>query len=666
MIFTFYSYKGGVGRTMALANIAELFYQAGLKVLMVDWDLEAPGLERFFQNVLDPEEILDHPGIIDMLLEYKKQMAQPKSIAEDEEETLPFENIEQYLISVYPPVPDKGELWLLPAGQRSEGYFSRYANAVLTFDWTDFYQNWEGERYFEWLRQQFNDMADVVLIDSRTGVTEMGGVCTYHLADTVVMFCAPNQQNLNGTYKMAQKFTAPEVRNSRGGRPLSLLVIPARIERAESKLLDEFQEEFIELFEDFVSQREGIDIQRLWQLAVPYIPKYAFTEAVAVREGDRASVKDMVTTFYGLSQLMVHLHSEEKLWRHTERYIISKKAKIAIDGEEDQSRRENVQKLIILQKRRLQRLKEQQALQGMATPPEIALEVMDIEEELRDLGLELAEIEAREERARAPLVYIHNFGEQPTQIPDRAYVVDWGDIFSMKPRTFPPPEVWEARLLPGLYSLSSSIGGPGLIRLEGMYALSTGLAFGYVFNEVAQYQLEVTQYSPQGRETWFSGQMRTASEKAPNFVCHQILGSSQAQDAIVIVDAIPSQSPNSLAKLVGSYWGEKGEFDRLFSGEGLTELENCKGVLFLEAEAASKDGRFIYGWEAVELARSSRRQLIDFVVDVAPERLHLFLAVPVGLAVFLGHQWHTIGTQVQCYEWVGGDEIYAPTCLLSL
>ncbi len=48
MIYTFYSYKGGVGRTMALANVAELFLRQGRRVLMIDWDLEAPGLEQFF------------------------------------------------------------------------------------------------------------------------------------------------------------------------------------------------------------------------------------------------------------------------------------------------------------------------------------------------------------------------------------------------------------------------------------------------------------------------------------------------------------------------------------------------------------------------------------------------------------------------------------------
>lgn len=48
MIYTFYAYKGGAGRTMALANVAELFYDCGLRVVMVDWSLEAPSLEHYF------------------------------------------------------------------------------------------------------------------------------------------------------------------------------------------------------------------------------------------------------------------------------------------------------------------------------------------------------------------------------------------------------------------------------------------------------------------------------------------------------------------------------------------------------------------------------------------------------------------------------------------
>jgi Mrp family chromosome partitioning ATPase len=54
-IITFYSYKGGTGRTMALANTAWILASNGFRVLAVDWDLEAPGLARFFEPFLAPE-----------------------------------------------------------------------------------------------------------------------------------------------------------------------------------------------------------------------------------------------------------------------------------------------------------------------------------------------------------------------------------------------------------------------------------------------------------------------------------------------------------------------------------------------------------------------------------------------------------------------------------
>ena len=199
MIYTFYSYKGGVGRTMALANIAELFYQAGLRVLMVDWDLEAPGLERFFPSI-DLEEALDKHGLIDMLLRYKERVAQEI----DDDTPVEFESPKPYIINVYPDQPGSGELFILTVGRRSKPHFADYARAVLTFDWQEFYESWGGELYFNWLREEFESIADVTLIDSRTGVTEMGGVCTYQLADAVVMFCAPHQQSIDGVYEMAQ------------------------------------------------------------------------------------------------------------------------------------------------------------------------------------------------------------------------------------------------------------------------------------------------------------------------------------------------------------------------------------------------------------------------------------------------------------------------------
>ena len=41
-VYTFYSYKGGVGRTMAVLNVAYILASRGRHVLLLDMDLEAP------------------------------------------------------------------------------------------------------------------------------------------------------------------------------------------------------------------------------------------------------------------------------------------------------------------------------------------------------------------------------------------------------------------------------------------------------------------------------------------------------------------------------------------------------------------------------------------------------------------------------------------------
>src|SRR5882757_874711 len=69
-IVTFYSYKGGAGRTMALANAACLLAAAGHKVLAIDWDLEAPGLHRYLHPFLADPDLSKTPGVIDLVWDY--------------------------------------------------------------------------------------------------------------------------------------------------------------------------------------------------------------------------------------------------------------------------------------------------------------------------------------------------------------------------------------------------------------------------------------------------------------------------------------------------------------------------------------------------------------------------------------------------------------------
>src|ERR1041384_149121 len=63
-VVTFYSFKGGVGRTFALGDVAVYLARWGYRVLCVDLDLEAPGLARYFHGWLKDD---NRPGMLEVL-----------------------------------------------------------------------------------------------------------------------------------------------------------------------------------------------------------------------------------------------------------------------------------------------------------------------------------------------------------------------------------------------------------------------------------------------------------------------------------------------------------------------------------------------------------------------------------------------------------------------
>jgi cellulose biosynthesis protein BcsQ len=304
VICTFYSYKGGVGRSMALANAADILARRGLRVLMIDFDLEAPGLEQYFP--IPQERVLRRLGLLDLLLSYKQAM----SATEEAPDEPAFKRLQElFLQPVYGQLPAGGKLDLLHAGQRGDAQqLARYALDLRMFDWQDFYLNWEGEAFFEWLRRTLvPDLYDVVLVDSRTGVTEMGGICAYQLADAIVMFCAANKQNLDGTRSLVADFFSPRVTARRRNRPLQVLIVPARIEQRDAALLAGFREGFEKAFEAYTPEPLRQDRLGFWDLLIPYTPLYAFDERVVARPDRPAQRQEIASSFRTLVEAISRL-----------------------------------------------------------------------------------------------------------------------------------------------------------------------------------------------------------------------------------------------------------------------------------------------------------------------------------------------------------------------
>ncbi len=62
---------------MALANVAWILASNGKRVLMVDWDLEAPGLHRYFHPFLLDKELTATRGLIDLVWDFATEAMTP-------------------------------------------------------------------------------------------------------------------------------------------------------------------------------------------------------------------------------------------------------------------------------------------------------------------------------------------------------------------------------------------------------------------------------------------------------------------------------------------------------------------------------------------------------------------------------------------------------------
>ena len=180
-VTTFYSFKGGVGRTMALVNVAVDLAGRGRRVLVVDFDLEAPGLDTF--DVLRPRT--PAPGIIDFVGEYLASGQAP--------------DVERFIGETSGAFDGGGGLWVMPSGLPDT-----YAASFNQIDWGALYSRHDGYLLFEDLKEQWRRAIrpDYVLIDSRTGHTDTGGICTRQLPDAVAILFLPNEQNVRGLAKV--------------------------------------------------------------------------------------------------------------------------------------------------------------------------------------------------------------------------------------------------------------------------------------------------------------------------------------------------------------------------------------------------------------------------------------------------------------------------------
>lgn len=207
-VVAFYGFRGGAGRTLALAHVAVMLAQRGLRVATVDADIEAPGLHVALGAETPPEG----KGLVPLL--QATLTSDPKAPV----------NVVDHL-QVLSPREGVGKILLLPSGRVTRRYLAQIEELGVGL-WHEPDRS-PLERILEDLGTEH---PDVVLVDCRTGFSGMSASVLFHHAHLAVVFVPLTDQVWDGLNVLLEAVAS--ARTVRQQMP-ALLFVPCMIPSAE-------------------------------------------------------------------------------------------------------------------------------------------------------------------------------------------------------------------------------------------------------------------------------------------------------------------------------------------------------------------------------------------------------------------------------------------------
>ena len=232
VIATFYSLRGGVGRSTALAYTAHILASKGRKVICVDMDLEAPGITALLGK---EKEVREDMGLVHLLIEID-QGGKP--------------DITKHLLRI----SESYDLYCLPAGKPDANY-ARLLRYIHPESWYREERNPLHE-LFDQLCKNLPFIPDVILLDARTGITQMSGPLLFDLADISIIVFFPHPQAKTGTGALVKALMAAKTRRKMNGQTFSpeirFLVSPIPLSKAP-EIIRHYEHRAIEWISDWIS-----------------------------------------------------------------------------------------------------------------------------------------------------------------------------------------------------------------------------------------------------------------------------------------------------------------------------------------------------------------------------------------------------------------------------
>ncbi len=267
---SFYSFKGGVGRSMALINTAGILAgRRGFRVLVIDLDLEAPGLSYLNPGMPDvspaqtQRELPFKDGFVELLSDAKKRGQEADLFA-----LTAADIADRYTQEIRLPEDLRefkdGSLHIMSAGRFDDGYPQRFDS----LDLGGLYREGLGEPLIRAFKKKLGEagLYDYVLVDSRTGFSDEAGICTRDLADHLMILSGLNRQNVEGTCAFLRA-----LRSATDGKK-TFQIILSPVPNGEDALFEQREAAAKDAFK--TAWGGDVDVS----LQIPYHPQLALTE----------------------------------------------------------------------------------------------------------------------------------------------------------------------------------------------------------------------------------------------------------------------------------------------------------------------------------------------------------------------------------------------------
>ncbi|MBF0439091.1 MAG: AAA family ATPase [Magnetococcales bacterium] len=289
-VISFYSFKGGVGRTNALLNVAWILAKRKYFVAVVDMDLHAPGLTLMPDMAPSPEWSGHTFGLIDFLedvfnqytdtlLDLKALTYRPRLVPLKSKD---FQGDLLFLPCSHMGTPEKDELYRsklrrLPLNILNELRTSG-RNTALIQEIRDQLANLQSDRLP-------GRPLDFLFLDARTGFTEIGDMIIGKGSDHVVALLSLNEQNRRGLGILLSELINEKDYpiNELPGR-LSILVGP--VPDGEEALKRAAMERIEQTLHQFARLDTSLNTKEVMPEIIPisYHPILALTEQIISRD----------------------------------------------------------------------------------------------------------------------------------------------------------------------------------------------------------------------------------------------------------------------------------------------------------------------------------------------------------------------------------------------